>query len=249
MISGIANKPAIEDFIIARDRDGKELRRLAMSDALRNVDWLRLRKIFWARGKERGYGLDEKSIYDPFHTNSLWLLSPAEAARLGDSFRAGDALVSMAMLDTIAILDIEKGVTRWSQQGPFGMQHDPRPTLNGGIIVFNNFVTAQRSSVLTLDPRTRRITREYTGPRAAPLHSRRSGRIQVLSNGNTLVVETEGGRALEIDADGNAVWEFHSPFWAGESKDKVASLYSMERVDPSQTFWLDSRREDALQQQ
>jgi hypothetical protein len=249
MISGIANKPAIEDFIIARDRDGKELRRLAMSDALRNVDWLRLRKIFWARGKERGYGLDEKSIYDPFHTNSLWLLSPAEAARLGDSFRAGDALVSMAMLDTIAILDIEKGVTRWSQQGPFGMQHDPRRTLNGGIIVFNNFVTAQRSSVLTLDPRTRRITREYTGPRAAPLHSRRSGRIQVLSNGNTLVVETEGGRALEIDADGNAVWEFHSPFWAGESKDKVASLYSMERVDPSQTFWLDSRREDALQQQ
>ncbi|MCH7707215.1 MAG: hypothetical protein IH884_01925 [Myxococcales bacterium] len=240
MISGIAKKRAIEDFIITRDGGGKELRRLAMSDALRNVNWLRLRKSFWARGKERGYGLDEKSIYDPFHTNSLWLLSPAEAARLGDSFRAGDALVSMAMLDTIAILDMEKGVTRWSQQGPFGMQHEPRPTLDGGIILFNNFLTAERSSVLTLDPRTRRVMREYTGPKSAPLYSRRSGRIQVLSNGNTLVVETEGGRALEIDADGNAVWEFRSPFRAGESGDKVAGLYSLERVDLSQSSWLNS---------
>ncbi len=238
MIAGIANKRSIEDFIVFRDAGGNELRRLAISDALHNVDWLNLRKTFWTRGRERGYGLDEKRIYDPFHTNSLWLLSPAEAARLGDSFRAGDALVSMAMLDTIAILDMEKGVTRWSQQGPFGMQHEPRPTLDGGIVLFNNFVTAQRSSVLTLDPRSRRVLREYTGPKSAPLYSRRSGRIQVLSNGNTLVVETEGGRALEIDADGNAVWEFHSPFRASGSEDTVASLYSMQRVDPSQTSWL-----------
>ena len=120
------------------------------------------------------------------------------------------------------------------------MQHEPRPTLDGGIILFNNFLTAERSSVLTLDPRTRRVMREYTGPKSAPLYSRRSGRIQVLSNGNSLVVETEGGRALEIDADGNAVWEFRSPFRAGESGDKVAGLYSLERVDPSQTSWLNS---------
>ena len=121
------------------------------------------------------------------------------------------------------------------------MQHEPRPTLDGGIVLFNNFLTADRSSVLTLDPRSRRVMREYTGPKAAPLHSRRSGRIQVLPNGNTLVVETEGGRALEIAADGEVVWEFHSPFRTGESEDRVAGLYSLERVDASQTSWLDSR--------
>ncbi len=37
MIPGIAKKKAIEDFIIVRDSGGRELRRLAMSDALRNV--------------------------------------------------------------------------------------------------------------------------------------------------------------------------------------------------------------------
>jgi hypothetical protein len=249
MIPGIAKQRAIEDFIVVRDSGGRELRRLAISDALRNVRWLSLRKTFWNRAKERGYGIDEKSIYDPFHTNSIWLLSPAEAARLGDSFRAGDALVSMAMLDTIAILDLEKGVTRWSQQGPFGMQHEPRPTLDGGIILFNNFHTAERSSVLTLDPRTRRVMREYTGPKSAPLHSRRSGRIQVLPNGNILVVESAGGRALEIAADGEVVWEFRSPFRMGESEDKVANLYSLERVGPSRTSWLNSSTGNGSQQQ
>jgi len=240
MIPGIAKKPALEDFIVVRDGEGRELRRVAMSDALRNIHWPRLRKAFWNRSKERGYGLNEKSIYDPFHTNSLWLLSRAEAARLGDTFRAGDALVSMAMLDTIAIIDMEKGVTRWSQQGPFGMQHGPRLTPDGDIILFNNFLEADQSSVLTLDPRTRRVVREYTGPVSEPLHSRRSGRVQVLPNGNTLVIETDRGRALELAEDGDVVWEFRSPYRVGERGDKVAGLYSLERVGADRASWLGS---------
>lgn len=240
MIRGIANRRAIEDFIVTRDADGKELQKLAISDALRNVSWPRLRKTFWARAKERGYRLNEKNVYDPFHTNSLWLLSKAEAARLGSVFRAGDALVSMAMLDTIAIIDMKRGVTRWSQQGPFGMQHEPRPTLDGDIVLFNNFLTSERSSVLTLNPRTRRVDGEYTGPESEPLYSGRSGRVQVLPNGNTLVVESEGGRALEITRDGEIVWEFRSPYRVSGREDIVASLYSLERVDLSQTSWLNS---------
>jgi hypothetical protein len=238
MIPGIAEKRAIEDYIVVRDAGGRELRRLAMSDALRNADWLGLRKAFWVRADERGYGLTQKGLYDPFHTNSLWLLTAAEAARLGDSFRAGDALVSMAMLDTIAILDMEKGVARWWQQGPFGMQHQPRPTPEGEVILFNNYLSAERSSVLTLNPRTRQVTREYTGPEAAPLHSRRSGRVQVLPNGNVLVIETDGGRALEVTKEGEVVWEFRSPYRAGKHGDLVAHLYSLDRVDAKQTGWL-----------
>ena len=50
----------------------------------------------------------------------------------------------------------------------------PRLTPDGDIILFNNFVTPERSSVLTLNPRTRRVVREYTGPKSEPLHSRRA---------------------------------------------------------------------------
>ncbi len=240
-IQGIPEKRAIEDFIVVRDAAGRELRRVALSDALRNADWLALRRSFWARAKERGYGLSERSLYDPFHTNSLWLLTPAEADRLGDPFRTGDALVSMAMLDTVALIDMERGVTRWWQQGPFGMQHEPRPTLDGGIIVFNNFLGVDRSSATTFDPRSGRVLREFTGPAEEPLHSKRSGRVQVLSNGNVLIVETDGGRALEVSSAGEVVWEFYSPYRVGESGETVASLYSLERIDRTQVAWLDAQ--------
>jgi hypothetical protein len=240
MIAGIPEKQAVEDFIVVRDSEGAELRRLTISDALRNADWPGLRRNFWKRSNERGYDITKRGLYDPFHTNSLWLLSSAEATRLGDSFRAGDALVSMAMLDTIAVIDLTAETARWWQQGPFGMQHSPRPTPDGGIALFNNFLAKGRSSLLTLDPRTRTVIREYTGPEEEPLHSKRSGQVHVLPNGNTLIVETDGGRALELTADEELVWEFHSPYRVGSSSDKVAHLYSLKRVGAAQTAWLDA---------
>jgi hypothetical protein len=240
MIPGIPDKPAIEDYIVVRDQGGRELRRLAMSDALRNADWLSLRRSFWMRALDRGYALKGKGLFDPFHTNSLRLLSALEAARLGEPFRAGDALVSFAMLDTIAFLDMETGTARWWQQGPFGMQHQPQPTPDGGIVLFNNFLTSERSSVVTLDPQTGRVIREYTGPEAEPLYSRRSGRVAVLRNGNVLIAETDGGRALEVTPAGELVWQYRSPYRAGKDGDLVAGLYSLDRVAVAQARWLTS---------
>jgi hypothetical protein len=135
---------------------------------------------------------------------------------------------------------METGTTRWWQQGPFGMQHQPQPTPDGEIILFNNFLTAERSSVVTLDPETRQVIREYSGPEAEPLYSRRSGRVQVLPNGNVLIVETDGGRALEVTPADELVWQYQSPYRAGKNGDLVANLYSLDRVDATQTRWLTS---------
>jgi hypothetical protein len=239
MIAGIAERQAIEDFIIVRDADGVELRRLAMSDALRNVHWLRLRKTFWARAKERGYGLHDKHIYDPFHTNSLWLLSSAEAARIGDPFRAGDALVSMAMLDTIAVVDPRTAKIRWWQQGPFGMQHQPRVTPDGKIVVFNNYHAPMRSAVQVFDPRNHKVTWEYTGTDSEPLYSKRSGGAQFLPNGNLLIVESDRGRVIEVRPDQRVVWEYRSPYRVGVGRDRVAAIPSMQRLAESEVAWLE----------
>ena len=54
---------------------------------------------------------------------------------------------------------------------------------------------------------------------------------QRLPNGNTLVVETDGGRALELTGDGEVVWEFRSPFRAGDEQELVATLFDVVRVD------------------
>ena len=49
---------AIDDFVVEREADGTEIRRLAISDALRAIDWTDLRRVFWERNHTRGYGLD-----------------------------------------------------------------------------------------------------------------------------------------------------------------------------------------------
>ena len=90
--------------------------------------------------------------------------------------------------------------------------------------------------------------REFTGSKSEPLYSRRSGRIEVLPNGNTLVVETEGGRALELTQDGEVVWEFRSPYRMGDGGDKIANLYSLKRVDARQTSWLTTTKHSVSQQ-
>ena len=229
---------AIDDFLVEREADGTEIRRLAISDVLGAIDWADLRRVFWERNHTRGYGLTERGRFDPFHTNSLDVLSAADAAALGPPFQAGDVLVSMAMLDTIAVIDPRTGAVRWWQQGPFGMQHQPRVTPNGGIVVFDNHHAKQRSAVKIFDPRSHRSVWEYTGSEAEPLHSRRSGGAEFLSNGNLLVVETDGGRAFEVTPDKRVVWEYRSPYRAGAQQDRVAGIYSMQRIAESEVTWL-----------
>jgi hypothetical protein len=235
----IAGGRAVEDFIVERDANGVELSRLSISEALRNADWPGLREAFWERDAARGYDLGERSRFDPFHTNSIWILSPQNARRMGDPFRAGDALVSMATLDTIAIIDLVGRSTRWWQQGPFGMQHRPRVTPDGQVIVFNNFLAPKRSSVQVFDPQSREMTWEFRGSEARPLYSLRSGGAEILANGNTLIIETDRGRVMEITPDSELVWEFRSPYRTGEQRDRVAMIYSLDRIDESRVAWLD----------
>jgi hypothetical protein len=235
----IEGRRSIDDVIVTRDSGGAELRRLMISDAMDNAVWTDLRKLFWLRNTARAYGLHSKARFDPFHTNSLHILSPEEARRLGAPFEAGDALVSMAMLDTIAVIDTQEGTARWWQQGPFGMQHHPRVTPGGEIVVFNNYRGKERSSVQVLDPQTRRVSWEYAGPAGESLFSLRSSGAQILPNGNFLIVETDRGRVLEVSPEKELVWEFRNPFRSGENADRVASIYSLDRVpEPS---WLPDR--------
>lgn len=234
----IPEGPAVDDYIVVRDENGVELSRLAISTALGNARWPELRKVFWLRETARGYGLGERARFDPFHTNALQILSPDDARRLGAPFRAGDALVSMAMLDTIAVIDTLGRAARWWWQGPFGMQHHPRVTPDGRIVLFNNHRDEERSSVQILDPRTRRVIWEYTASRDEPLYSARSAGAEVLPNGNVLIVETDRGRVLEVTPGKDVVWEFRNPFRAGKGGDRVAQVYALERVPASRVAWL-----------
>jgi DNA-binding beta-propeller fold protein YncE len=145
----------------------------------------------------------------------------------------------MATLDTIAVIDPVGRSARWWQQGPFGMQHGPRVTPDGQVIVFNNFLAPKRSSVQIIDPQTRKVTWEFRGGPARPLYSLRSGGAEILANGNILIVETDRGRVLEITPDEELAWEFRSPYRTGKQRNLIAMVYSLDRIDESKVAWLD----------
>jgi outer membrane protein assembly factor BamB len=86
--------------------------------------------------------------------------------------------------------------------------------------------------VIELDPSTGTTRWAYRGSAAAPFFSQSCGTAQRLSNGNTLVTESDNGRAFEIDADGEIVWEFYNPEQAGERLQFIATLFEVVRLPP-----------------
>jgi outer membrane protein assembly factor BamB len=238
LLPEIEGQPSAVDFIVALDQNGVEQQRVSIAKSLQRANWPKLRRDFWAREDVRKHGMSPAAKYDPFHTNALWIISKEEAKRLGEPLRAGNLLVSMCLLDTIAAIDFASAETTWWQTGPFALQHQPRVTHEGNIIVFNNHLTAHTSSVQVIDPRTGKLIWEYTGPEAAPLASRTSSGVKVLENGNILIIETNKGRVLEITPKEEIVWEYHNPFKTGDGRTLVAHVYVVDRVEPSFVPWL-----------
>jgi len=48
--------------------------------------------------------------------------------------------------------------------------------------------------------------------------------------GNTLITESDAGRAFETTADGKIVWEFYNPHSAGEQDEYIATLMEVVRL-------------------
>jgi len=153
-------------------------------------------------------------VEDPLHTNDVEYLT-AELAAAFPMFEAGDLMVSMRNLATVAVLDGETRRMKWSITGPFFGQHDPDFLPNGNILLYDNRLTGDRpelgySRVLENDPKTREIVWDYVGTDEDPMYSSLGGKVQLLPNGNVLAVEPQGGRIVEIARNNgdDIVWQF-----------------------------------------
>ncbi len=214
-------QPVAEDLIAVLDPAGKELRRVSLLDAFEASD--EYRHIWRARSDLQG---------DLFHTNTVHVLDGSLAGVL-PPFRAGRVLTSMRYLHTIAVVDLDRAEVVWAAQGTFRDQHDPQVLPGGTLLLFDNRGPAGlRSAVLELDPVTMRPVWTFVGTEDEPLYSRNCGAAQRLPNGNTLITETDGGRALEVTRGGRVVWEFVNPHTAGEDDELRANLFEVQRLPP-----------------
>jgi hypothetical protein len=123
-------------------------------------------------------------------------------------FKPGQVLVSLRKLDTIALIDTDDGVVVWAARGPWKAQHDAQFLGNGHLLIFDNLGLAGASRVLEYDPRTQAFPWSYSGENSVTFCTRERGMSQRLPNGNTLIVDSEGGRLFEVTLDKELAWSY-----------------------------------------
>ena len=212
-------EPTFEDIVMVLDENGNLLQHLS------------LLKSFERDGFEFRTPAEKIHHPDIFHTNSIEVLDGRIAERVPE-FAAGNVLVSMRLLDRIAVVDLEQGRVVWTRTGSFRKQHDPKILANGNLLLFDNSGRPEQSSVQEYDPASMELVWEYRGTKEQPFYSEWCGTAQRLPNGNTLITESDFGRAFEVTPGGMIVWEFFNPHRAGEHGRYIASLLELVRLPP-----------------
>ncbi|HEX7185946.1 MAG TPA: arylsulfotransferase family protein [Thermoanaerobaculia bacterium] len=216
-------KGVLEDRVTVLGADGRLLRRISILEALERSPYASLLQRMEREG-------------DVFHTNTLEILDGRFVDR-SPAFRRGNLLLSILKLDALAILDPERETMVWAKTGSWRRQHQPTFLGDGRLLLFDNTGPGRdRSRVIEIDPQTGEILWQFGGTPDVDLFSRTLGSCQRLPNGNTLVTESENGRALEVARDGRIVWELHNPHRAGDRKELVAVLFEVVRLPPDFPF-------------
>ncbi len=202
----------VNDSITELGPDGQFVRTINLVDCFKNSEY--------------AHELDRlKLTFDPMHVNSIQLLS-------GDNgiFREDRALISVRELDLLAVVDLETEQIVWTLSGPWLRQHDPELLDTGRILLFDNLGHDGRSRVLEIEPMTGEIVWSYAPTDPNSFYTADCGLSHRLENGNTLAIESNRGRAIEIDPPGNVVWEYRNPNRAGDQNELVATLLDVVRL-------------------
>ncbi len=213
--------PEIHKTIITRDDaiaeitpEGKVIHRLSLYDALAQAtDDFKLQDV---AAKKWG----KSQIIDLFHANSIETMRRKDLADRNPIFDLDNILVCIRHQDTIAIINRKSGKAIWTWgQGEISGPHDATVLDNGHILLFDNGLGRDWSRVIELDPANKKIIWEYKTKNPTDFYTKSRGSSQRLLNGNTLIAESERGRAFEVTRDGEIVWDYYSPF-ADESGER-----------------------------
>ena len=198
--------PVRENSIVVLDRAGAILERVSLTELLTSAPDLFTLQPGRARRFE---GAPE---IDTLHSNSIeWIRQPALVGTQ-PIYSEDSILICIRNQDTLAIVDWSEKRLIWAWgQGQLSGPHDATLLPNGNILAFDNGLGRNWSRVVEVDPLERKIVWEWRAEDPQSFYSRTRGANQRLTNGNTLIVESDNGRAFEVTADGEIVWEFLNP--------------------------------------
>lgn len=168
--------------------------------------------------------------YDYFHANTVTVLPDTPLGERDARFRKGNLLLCFRDVNQIFVLDAsdERVVWAWGAEH-LDRPHHPTMLANGRILVFDNGSKRGYSRVIELDPVNGKIVWEYAADPPESFYTAQKGSSQRLPNGNTLVGAGDSGRAFEITASGEIVWEWLNPV---VEDGRRAAIYRMTRLAP-----------------
>jgi hypothetical protein len=228
-------RPILEDFVVVLDRDGRELRRVSLVEALLRSDYAEL-------ADEPHPDLPAPNLRyfeagDIYHTNSIQVLSADHPTH--PELRAGRVLVSSRHLSALIVIDLDERRVVWLLRGDFLAQHDAQLLANGNLLLFDNHTPERGSRALELSVDGERIWQYPPAGSADAIYSGCCSTVERLPNGNTLIAITDAGRAIEVTPTHEIVWEFRTPHRveadALPRHDLVAALFALTSVSPSRT--------------
>jgi hypothetical protein len=206
--------PCLVDSLILLGPDGKPKKKpIPILEAFRDSPYAALldslqpgRKTRNAPGASTGPRFNDSVLRkDVLHMNCVQELRRGVAPKF-PAFKAGRVLISLRHLDTVAVVDPDRGSVVWAARGPWRAQHDAQFLDNGHLLIFDNAGLPKGSRVLEYDPQTQALPWSYSGENHSPFYSTERGLCQRLPNGNTLVVNSEGGEILEVTRGKEVVW-------------------------------------------
>lgn len=178
---------------------------------------------------------------DIFHINTIELLDGRIAEQI-PAFKKGTLLISIWTMNAIAVVDPNALDITWAMSGMWLRQHQPTVLDNGNLLIFDNRGHKGESQIIEFDPSTREEAWSYRGDEDNKFFTSFCGSSERLPNGNTLITETNNGRAFEVTRDKEIVWEYINPNRIEENNmTLIASLFEVLRYGPDYNFnWLSS---------
>ncbi len=194
--------PIMDHYVLKVSHEGKLLRRISLFDLLQRNGYSSLlasSRVSYSNQK-----------FDTLHPNSLEFF-PADVE--SDYFAPGDLMVSLRNPNALIVFDPKTLVIKHRISGKFLGQHDPHFEGGSAITLFDNnnlsYETDESSSrIIRHDMTDGQETVIFEGNSEHPFFTGIMGVQQPLENGNRLLTEATRGRVLEIDGDGQLVWEY-----------------------------------------
>lgn len=197
------NDSVVTDRLVLLAPDGKETKRISLLDAMAKSKYKSILQ------KRAGTKVADGDLLEP---NSVQVLD-ADMAKAFPMFKAGQFLISMEGIDTIAVLDPKTETFTWTASGSWHGQQDAEFAQDGTIMMFDKSGGGNpESRVLKYNPASGDTQVVFRGSKETSVYAKFDGIQQPLPNGNMLIVETNKGRMFEITSAKSVVWEFEAAY-------------------------------------